>query len=167
MKGKLKGFFADFKSFITKGNIIGLAVAVVVGGAFGAIVTSLVNDIIMPLVTLAVGGLAVTDWKWVITEAAYDDAGVLVKAESALRYGNFIQTVINFLIIALCIFLALRIGASIWKKLNAKKLAAEAAAKKAEEEEAAKKAAEAEAAKGESVEKILSDIRALLAETKK
>ena len=101
----MKGFWKDFKAFISKGNVIDLAVGVIVGGAFGKITSSLVNDIIMPLISLATGGVAVSDWKWVITPA---DAAAGI-AESALYYGNFIQTVLDFLIIAFSIFLVLRI----------------------------------------------------------
>ena len=101
----MKKFWQDFKAFITKGNVLDLAVGVVVGGAFGKITSSLVNDIIMPLISLATGGIAVSDWKWVITPA---DAAAGI-AESALYYGNFIQTVIDFLIIAFSIFLVLRL----------------------------------------------------------
>ena len=74
----MKGFWADFKKFITKGNIIDLAVAVVIGGAFNKIVTGLVNHIIMPLVGLAMGGLNVKDWKWVLKEAVLDETGAVV-----------------------------------------------------------------------------------------
>ena len=105
----MKKFFADFKKFISRGNVIDLAVGVVVGGAFGKITTSLVNDIIMPLISLLFGGKSVADWKWVIQEATYDDAGTLLTAETALHYGSFIQTIIDFLIIAFSIFLILRI----------------------------------------------------------
>lgn len=105
----MKKFFADFKKFITRGNIVDLAVAVVVGGAFGKIVTSLVNDIIMPLISLIVGGASVADWKWVIRPAEIDELGTVIKAESALTYGNFLQTIIDFLIIAFFVFLAIRI----------------------------------------------------------
>lgn len=114
----MKKFFKEFKIFISKGNIIDLAVAVVVGGAFGKIVTSLVNDIIMPLISAMIGGVSVADWKWVIKEAVYDANGVLVKAESALMYGSFIQSIIDFLIIAFFIFLALKILMNSQKKLN-------------------------------------------------
>lgn len=108
-KGKFNSFFADFKKFIAKGNIIDLAVAVVIGAAFNKIVTSLVNDIIMPLISLATGGASVADWKWVIKEATYDSAGNVLTAETALNYGVFIQTMIDFLIIALTIFIVLRL----------------------------------------------------------
>jgi large conductance mechanosensitive channel len=99
----MKNFWKDFKDFISKGNVIDLAIAVIVGGAFGKIVTSMVNDIIMPLISLATGGVSISDWKWVITPAS---EGV---AESAMYYGNFIQTVLDFLIISFFIFLAIRI----------------------------------------------------------
>jgi len=108
-------FAQDFKAFIAKGNVVDMAVGVVVGGAFNKIVTSLVNDIIMPLVGLLVGGLNVADWKWVIT-AANEELGIV---ENALRYGNFIQTVIDFLIVALTIFVVLRVFTKLQKKKEA------------------------------------------------
>ena len=119
-KGKKMGKFSeDFKAFIAKGNVLDMAVGVVVGGAFNKIVTSLVNDIIMPLISLAVGGLNVTDWKWVIREAVLDAEGAVVTAENAVMYGNFIQTVIDFLIIAFTVFVALRVFAKLQKKRDA------------------------------------------------
>ncbi len=161
----MKKFFADFKKFISRGNVLDLAVGVVVGGAFGKITTSLVNDIIMPLISLLFGGKSVADWKWVIQEATYDDAGTLLTAETALHYGSFIQTIIDFLIIAFSIFLILRIIMNARKGLEEltgktqrqkrKQLRAlvksgktreEAAAVLAAEEAEAKAKAEAEAA---------------------
>lgn len=109
-------FSEDFKAFVAKGNVLDMAVGVVVGGAFNKIVTSLVNDIIMPLVGLLVGGLNVSDWKWVIREAVLDAEGAVVTAENALRYGNFLQTVIDFLIVAMTIFVMLRVFAKLQKK---------------------------------------------------
>ena len=103
----MKGFWADFKKFITKGNIIDLAVAVVIGGAFNKIVTGLVNHIIMPLVGLAMGGLNVKDWKWVLKEAVLDETGAVVTAENAVLYGEFIQLILDFLIIAQSFYLNL------------------------------------------------------------
>lgn len=105
----MKKFWAEFKAFIAKGNVVDLAVAVVIGGAFNKIVSSLVNDIIMPLVSLAVGGADVKDWKWVITPAEFDATGKQLVAETALRYGVFIQAVIDFLIIAFTVFLMVKI----------------------------------------------------------
>ncbi|NCA68318.1 MAG: large conductance mechanosensitive channel protein MscL [Clostridia bacterium] len=101
-------FASDFKTFISKGNVIDLGVAVVIGAAFNKIVTSLVNDIIMPLISLIAGGLNVTDWKWIIKEAQYDVAGNITKAETSLNYGNFIQNIIDFIIVAFTIFIVLR-----------------------------------------------------------
>lgn len=109
-------FSEDFKAFIAKGNVLDMAVGVVVGGAFNKIVTSLVNDIIMPLVGLLMGGLSVSDWKWVIREAVLDAEGVVVTAENAVRYGNFLQTVLDFLIVALTIFVVLRVFTKLQKK---------------------------------------------------
>lgn len=161
----MKKFFADFKKFISRGNVIDLAVGVVVGGAFGKITTSLVNDIIMPLISLLFGGKSVADWKWVIQEATYDDAGTQLTAETALHYGSFIQTIIDFLIIAFSIFLILRIIMNARKGLEeltgktqrqkckhiralvkSGKTREEAAAVLAAEEAEAKAKAEAEAA---------------------
>ena len=114
-------FSEDFKAFIAKGNVIDMAVGVVVGNAFNKIVTSLVNDIIMPLVGLLAGGLNVADWKWVIKEAVLDAEGNVLTAENALLYGNFIQTIIDFLIVALTIFTVLRVFTKLQNKRKDKK----------------------------------------------
>ena len=153
----MKKFFADFKAFIAKGNVIDMAVGVVIGGAFGKIVTSLVNDIIMPALTMITGnGKSVADLKYVITEAVME-ADKVVTPEVAIKYGNFIQLIIDFLLVAFCIFCILRTMMGVNKKLHAKEIAEEEAKKKAEEE---KKKAEAEAeANKETVEDILRDIR--------
>ena len=108
-KGKIKTFWADFKKFISKGNVLDLAVAVVIGAAFNKIVSSLVNDVVMPLISLCVGGANVSDWKWVIKEAVYNPDGVLVTAETALNYGVFIQAIIDFLIIAFTLFVVIKV----------------------------------------------------------
>lgn len=115
---KFKQFWADFKKFISKGNIVDLAVAVVIGAAFNKIVSSLVNDIIMPLISLAVGGASVSDWKWVIKPAVYDNNGVLVTAETSLNYGVFIQAIIDFLIIAFTLFVVIKILSASTRKLE-------------------------------------------------
>lgn len=114
----MKKFFSDFKAFALKGNIIDMAVGVVIGGAFGKIVTSLVNDIISPLISLATGKVMLTDLKFVFQEAVLDEAGVVVTPESALMYGNFIQTIIDFLIIAFSIFVVLRVVMNAQKKFD-------------------------------------------------
>lgn len=115
---KIKKFYEDFKKFISKGNIIDLAIAVIIGGAFSKIVSSLVNDLIMPLISLLTGGTSISDLKWVIKEAVYDINGVLITAESAFRYGAFIQSIIDFLIIAFFIFIIFRIINASGKKLE-------------------------------------------------
>ena len=117
----MKKFFSEFKAFIAKGNVVDMAVAVIIGGAFGKIVTSLVNDIIMPLIGLLVGGLNVSDWKYVLKEAVVAADGTIIEAENALNYGNFIQLVIDFLIVAFCIFVALKVILAMQTKLIKKK----------------------------------------------
>lgn len=100
----------EFKQFAMKGNVIDLAIAVIIGGAFGKIVTSLVNDLIMPLLGVLIGGVNFTDLKFVITPANGDIA------EVAFRYGAFIQTVIDFIIIAFSIFLFIKLITAKKKK---------------------------------------------------
>ncbi len=150
----MKKFFSDFKAFAMKGNIIDMAVGVVVGGAFSKIVTSLVNDIISPLISFATGKVMLTDLKWVISAAQFDSAGVEIKPESALMYGNFIQTIIDFLIIAFSIFLVLRVIMNAQKKLE------ELTKKK--EEEVAEAAPEVPSEPVEDELAVLKEIRELL-----
>ncbi|MBR5011166.1 MAG: large conductance mechanosensitive channel protein MscL [Clostridia bacterium] len=109
-------FVTDFKEFISKGNVLDMAVGVIVGGAFNKIVNSLVADVIMPLVGVVMGGVDVTEMKYVLNEAVLDAEGAIVKAENALMYGNFLQTVIDFFIIALTVFVALRVFTSLQRK---------------------------------------------------
>lgn len=106
------GFVKEFKEFAIKGNVMDMAVGVIIGGAFGKIVTSLVNDVIMPIVSKITGGVNFTDLKIVLTPA--DEANKV--AEVALAYGNFIQNVFDFLIIALCIFIMVKGINSLKKK---------------------------------------------------
>ncbi len=120
----MKKFFKEFKEFAMKGNIIDMAVGLVIGSAFTAIVKSLVEDIITPLISMLTGDVLLTDLKWVLVEAVGE------KAEVAITYGNFIQAVIDFLLIALTIFIVLRVAMTTSKKLEALK-------KKEAEEEAA------------------------------
>ena len=94
----------EFKDFAIKGNVMDMAIGVVLGAAFGKIVSSFVSDIIMPLIGLLVGGVDFTQWKWVLSPA--NEA--LGKAEVALTYGNFIQVIFDFLLIALSIFLVVK-----------------------------------------------------------
>ncbi len=130
---KIKQFFEDFKAFALKGNILDMAVGVVVGGAFSKIVSSLVADIITPLIALATGDVALADLKWVINPAVIEN-GVEIKPEAALMYGNFLQTVLDFLIIALSIFIVIRLMMSAQKKLESLK---KKEIEQAKEEEAA------------------------------
>lgn len=116
------GFIKDFKEFAVKGNVMDLAVAVVIGGAFGKIVTSVVNDLIMPFVGYLTGGSAFTD-KFIVLEPGAETPGPyasLADAQAAganvLAYGSFIQTVVDFLIVALSIFLAIRAIQSFKRK---------------------------------------------------
>ncbi|MFC3550893.1 large-conductance mechanosensitive channel protein MscL [Lysobacter cavernae] len=102
------GMISEFKEFISRGNVVDLAVGVVIGAAFGKIVTALVDGIVMPVVGFISGGVSVSDWKYVLRPAQLDAAGKEVAAEVALKYGLFIQTAIDFLLIALVIFVVLK-----------------------------------------------------------
>ena len=104
----------DFKEFAFKGNVLDMAIGVIIGGAFGKIVTSLVNDLIMPIISILTGGINFTDLKFVITPAHGD------VAENAIAYGSFIQNVVDFLIIAFCIFLFVRLIEKFKKKEEVK-----------------------------------------------
>ena len=108
-------FLSEFKEFAMKGNIIDMAVGVIIGGAFGKIVTSLVNDMIMPVISLVTGGEGYKNLKHVITEASADGS----VQEVAINYGIFIQNIIDFIIIALSIFVALRVIMKFKKKEEA------------------------------------------------
>ena len=100
-------FFQEFKEFAVKGNVMDMAIGVVIGGAFGKIVTSLVSDIIMPVIGAITGGLNFTEWKWVISQAVIEGEEV-VKPEVAITWGNFLQVIFDFLIIALSIFMVVK-----------------------------------------------------------
>lgn len=109
------GILKEFKEFAVKGNVIDLAVAVIIGGAFGQIVSSFVADIIMPPIGLLLGGVDFTDLKWVLKDAYMDPDGTEIGAVS-VNYGTFVQTVVDFLIIAAAIFMAIRGLNSLKKK---------------------------------------------------
>lgn len=104
----------DFKEFAFKGNVLDMAIGVIIGAAFGKIVTSLVNDLIMPIISILTGGINFTNLKLVITPAHGD------VAENAVAYGSFIQNVVDFLIIAFCIFLFVRFIEKFKKKEEVK-----------------------------------------------
>lgn len=123
----MKKFFEDFKAFAMKGNVVDMAVGVVVGGAFGKIVTSFVNDIITPLLGILLGKMSFTDLKWVIKPEITEEVdGVItvIEKELSLTYGNFIQQVIDFLIISLSIFLVLRLMMTLKSAFEKKEEAA-------------------------------------------
>ena len=101
-------FFSEFKAFAMRGNVVDLAVGVVIGAAFGKIVTALVDGIVMPVVALVTGGASVADWKYVVTPAQLDAAGKQIAAEVAFKYGLVLQTLIDFVLIAFVIFLFLK-----------------------------------------------------------
>ena len=101
------GMVSEFKAFVARGNVVDLAVGVVIGAAFGKIVSALVDGIVMPLVGVLLGGVSVSDWKYVLKPETVDAAGAKV-AEVAIAYGTFIQAAIDFLLIAFVIFLFLK-----------------------------------------------------------
>lgn len=152
-------FIEDFKKFIFKGNVIDMAVGVVIGASFGKIVTGLVNYIINPFVGIFVKSGNLDSVKTVISEAVYDEAGNVVTAENAILWGTWIQTIIDFLLTALCIFIVLRILMKAKNTLEHKKIEAEK--KKAEEEEAKakaeKEAADAAAKAAEERQTLIED----------
>lgn len=98
----------EFKDFIMRGNVLELAVAVIIAGAFGTVVASFTNDVIMPPIGLALGGVDFSELAYVLQAADMNEAGEVVTEEVAIRYGAFIQTIINFLIIAFVIFMIVR-----------------------------------------------------------
>lgn len=101
-------FLKEFKEFAMRGNVIDMAVGVVIGAAFGKIVSSLVDDLIMPLVGVATGGMNFTDYKIHIKDAVTDAAGTVITPEVTLNWGSWVQTVVNFLIVAFCIFVMIK-----------------------------------------------------------
>ena len=98
----------EFKKFAFQGNVLDLAVGVIMGGAFGKIVTSVVNDLIMPLLGSLMAGMDFKSLKYVLSEAVMDGDAV-IKPEAAIMYGNFIQNVVDFLLVALSIFLFVKL----------------------------------------------------------
>ena len=94
----MKKFMEEFKAFAMRGNVLDMAIGVVIGGAFGKITTSLVNDIIMPLVSILTGGVDFSAWKWVLKEAVMEGSEV-VDPEIAVNFGNLISVILDFIII--------------------------------------------------------------------
>ena len=144
----MKKFLEEFKAFAMRGNVIDMAVGVVIGGAFGKITTSLVNDIIMPLVSMLTGGIDFSAWKWVLkaeVSEIVDGAKNVITPEVAVNFGNLIAVILDFIIVAFAIFCVI-------KALNK---ARELTEKKKEEAPAAPPEPSAE-------EKLLTEIRDLL-----
>ncbi|MCB0430931.1 MAG: large-conductance mechanosensitive channel protein MscL [Flavobacteriales bacterium] len=112
------GFLKEFRTFAVKGNVMDMAVGVIIGGAFGKIIASAVNDIIMPPLGLAIGGMNFRELKLVLKDA-YTDAGGQEVAAVTLNYGNFFQTALDFTIIALAIFLMVKAMNQLKKKEEA------------------------------------------------
>ena len=159
---KKTGFMSDFKAFITRGNILDMAVGVIMGGAFGKIVSSLVADIIMPAIGKLFGTQSLADLKYVLTEAqveVVDGVETETAAEVAIKYGQFIQYIIDFLIVAFCMFIVIRIFMNMRTKLEALKKKEEAVAEEA--------AAPAEPTIEEKTLATLNDIKELLEKNSK
>jgi len=139
----MKKFMDEFKAFISRGNVVDMAVGVIVGSAFTAIVNSLVKDVVTPFISVLTGGVDFTQMKYVITPAVGETP------EVAILYGNFIQAIINFLIIAFVVFCMVKMINSMRAKMEE--------AKKKEEE-----AAPAEPPKPSEEVLLLTEIRDLL-----
>ena len=160
-KKKKDGFISDFKKFITKGNVLDLAVAVVIANSFNAIVNGLVKYIITPLMTYFTSGVSINEWKIVLKEASVNELGEEV-AEIAIQHGLWLQAIIDFVIIAFSIFVAVRLIRGAERKIYAKEFAkkeAEEKKKKAEEEANAKLKAEAEAKAKAELEEYYNNVR--------
>ena len=135
----------EFKEFAFKGNVLDMSIGVIIGGAFGKIVTSLVNDIIMPFFGFLTAGTDFKSLKYVMSPAQIDAAGAIIKPEAAIMYGNFLQNVFDFFIVAFCIFFFVNQVTKIHK----------------EKEEPAPEPAPEEPA-GPTTEELLAEIRDLL-----
>jgi len=144
----MKKFMEEFKQFIARGNVMDMAVGVIIGGAFGKISTSLVNDVIMPLISMLIGGIDFSAWKIVLKEAVVDAAGAEISPAVSVNYGSFLATILDFLIIAFAIFCLIKAINSMHRKKE-----------EAPEEEPTPPEPSAE-------EKLLAEIRDLLKEEK-
>ena len=147
----MKKFFEEFKTFAMRGNVIDMAVGVVIGGAFGKITTSIVNDIIMPLISMITGGVDFSQWKWVLKEAVLDAEGAVVSAEVAVKFGNTIAIILDFIIIAFAVFCLVKALNSLRRK---------------KEEPTPEPDPEPEAPPAPTAEELLTEIRDLLKEQK-
>lgn len=112
----VRKFANEFKEFAVKGNVVDMAVGVIIGAAFGKIVTSLVNDVLMPVIGYFTGGVNFSDHRWVIQKAVNDASGAVITPEVAVSWGAFVQTVIDFIIIAFCIFVMVKFIMNLKRK---------------------------------------------------
>lgn len=112
----MKKFLEEFKAFAMRGNVLDMAVGVVIGGAFGKITTSIVNDIIMPLISMLTGGINFSSWKIVLKQAVLDGQGAVVSEEVAVNFGNTIAVVLDFIIIAFAVFCMIKAINSFHRK---------------------------------------------------
>ncbi len=109
----------EFKAFAMRGNVVDMAVGIIIGGAFGKIISSVVADVIMPPIGLLLGGVKFTDLKLVLKDPVLDAAGTITTQAVSINYGNFIQTTVDFLIIAFAIFMMIKAMNSLKKKEDA------------------------------------------------
>lgn len=116
----MKKFLNEFKEFAMRGNVVDMAVGVIIGAAFGKIVSSLVNDIIMPLIGVVTGGMNFTDYKLVVQKAVMDGQEI-IKPEVTMNWGAWVQTVVDFLIVAFCIFVMIKFINNLRKKAERQK----------------------------------------------
>ena len=112
----MKKFFEEFKTFAMRGNVIDMAVGVVIGGAFGKISTSIVNDIIMPLVSMLTGGIDFQNWKIVLKEAVLNADGTEAAAEVAIKFGSTIAVLVDFIIVAFAVFCMIKLLNNLHRK---------------------------------------------------
>ncbi len=98
----------EFKAFAMRGNVVDMAVGIIIGSAFGKIVSSVVADVIMPPIGLLLGGVKFTDLKITLKDSVFDDSGQIISQAVSINYGNFLQTTVDFLIIAFAIFLMVK-----------------------------------------------------------
>lgn len=109
----------EFKDFAMRGNVVDLAVGIIIGGAFGKIVTSLVTDVIMPPIGLLIGGVKFTELKITLKDAVINQAGKVTSEAVTLNYGNFVQVIFDFLIVAFAVFLLIKALNRLQKKKEA------------------------------------------------
>ena len=113
----MKKYLQEFRAFAVKGNVVDLAVAVIIGGAFGKIVSSLVADVVMPVIGAIFGGVNFTSWKWILKAEVLDAEGTVVKQAVTLNIGNFVQNIFDFLVIAFAIFMMVKVITNVKNKL--------------------------------------------------